>query len=180
MMPSTDGLGPTLKQKRSDGSIRLIVYIIRATLRQRTELDSCSTRSGMRRLDYPTPSPLFIQPFFLICASHECLQQIRKIGENKSRVQRWMEFLSDYYYRLSYRRGQENANANFLCRRPLPPTMEDISGSSALPDPDDLGVYVIRACDYITPSCPIPGVDLGGLAPSSYPTSSTGLDELFP
>ena len=65
-----------------------------------------------------------------------------------------MEFLSDHNYRLSYRRGRGKTNANFLSRLPLPPTVEDISDSSALSDPDDLGVYVIRACDYIASPCP--------------------------
>ena len=91
---------------------------------------------------------------FPMYANHECRQQISKIGESKPRIQRWMEFLSDYNYRLSYRRGRGNTNANFLSRLPLPPTVEDISDSSALSDPDDLGVYVIRACNYIAPPCP--------------------------
>ena len=77
-----------------------------------------------------------------------------------------MEFLSAYNFRLSYRRGQEIANVNFLSRLPLPPIDEDVSGASALTDPDDLGVYLIRACGLTTPSCPVPGVGLGGLAPS--------------
>ena len=93
---------------------------------------------------------------FLIFTDHECLQQIRKIGERKPRIQRRMEFLSAYNYRLSYRRGRDNANADFLSRLPILPTAEDISSSSALTDPDDLGVYLIRACGYTTPSCPIP------------------------
>ena len=118
--------------------------------------------------------------FFLIYANHECLQQIRKIGESEPRIQRWMEFLLDYNDRLSYRRGREKATANFLSRLPLPPTVEDISGSSTLSDPDDLGADVIRACDYIAPPCPIPDVGLGGLALSSYPTPCTGLGEFFP
>ena len=77
-----------------------------------------------------------------------------------------MEFLSAYNFRLSYRRGQDNANADFLSRLPLPPIAEDISGASALTDPDDLGVYLIRACGLTTPTCPVPGVGLGGLTPS--------------
>ena len=43
---------------------------------------------------------------------------------------------------------------------------DDVSGVSALTDPDDLGVYLIRACGLTTSSCPIPGVGLGGLVPS--------------
>ena len=118
--------------------------------------------------------------FFLMYPNHEYLQHISKIGKSKPRIQRWMEILSDYNYGLSYRRGRAKANANFLCRLPLLPTIEDISGSSALSDPDDLGVDVIRACDNIPPPCSIPGVGLGRLAPSCYPTPCTGLDELVP
>ena len=76
-----------------------------------------------------------------------------------------MEFLSAYNFRLSYRRGQENVNADFLSRLPLPPIEEDISGASALTDPDDFGVYLIRACGFTTPACPVPGVGLSGLTP---------------
>ena len=114
--------------------------------------------------------------FFLIFTDHECLQQIGKIGESKPRVQRWMEFLSAYNYRLSYRRGRDNANANadFLSRLPIPPTADDISGSSALTNPDDLSVYLIRPCGCTTPSCPIPGVGLGGLTPPSHNNPDTG------
>ena len=104
--------------------------------------------------------------YFLVFTDHQCLQQICKIGETKPRIQRWMEFLSAYNFRLSYRRGQDNANADFLSRLPLPPIAEDISGASALTDPDDLGVYLIRACGFTTPTCPVPGVGLGGLTPS--------------
>ena len=85
-----------------------------------------------------------------------------------------MEFLSAYNYRLSYRRGRDNANADFLSRLLILPTVEDISGSSALMDPDDLGVYLIRACGYTTPSCPIPGIGLGGLTPRSQNNLGTG------
>ena len=91
-----------------------------------------------------------------------------------------MEFLSVDNYRLSSRRGRENANANFLSRLPPPPTVEDISGSSALTDPDDLGVYLIRACGYIMPSCPNPGVGLRGLASTPNSIIGTGSNGFCP
>ena len=106
--------------------------------------------------------------FFLIFTDHECLPQISKIGESKPRIQRWMEFLSAYNYRLSYKQGRDSANADFLSRLPIPPTAEDISDSSALTDPDDLGLYLIRAWGYTTASCPVPGVGLGVLTASFY------------
>ena len=170
---STDGLGATLEQEQPDGSIRPIVYITRATLaneRNWTPMElkvGCVVSSirGLRRY--------LLSVFFLIFTDHECLQQISEIGESKPRIHRWMEFLSACNYRLSYRRGRDNANADFLSRLPIPPTAEDISGYSALTDPNDLGVYLIRVCGYTTPSCPIQGVGLGGLTPSSY-SPSTG------
>ena len=103
---------------------------------------------------------------FLVFTDHQCLQQIFKIGETKPRIQRWMEFLLAYNIRLSYRRGQDNANTDFLSRLPLPPIAEDISSASALADRDDLGVYLICACGFTTPACTVPGVGLGGLTPS--------------
>ena len=89
-----------------------------------------------------------------------------RTGETKPRIQRWMEFLSAYNFRLSYRRGQENANADFLSCLPLPPIDEDKFGVSALTEQDDLGVYLIRTCGFTTTACPVPGVGLGGLTPS--------------
>ena len=118
--------------------------------------------------------------YFLVFTDHQCLQQICKIEEAKTRIQRWMKFISAYNFRLSYRRGQENANADFLSRLPLPPIEEDISGASALTDPDDLGVYFIRACGLTTPSCPVPGVGLGGLTPSPCHAPDAVLGELTP
>ena len=89
--------------------------------------------------------------YFLVFTDHQCLQQLCKIGATKSRIQRWMDL---------------SAYADFLSRLPLPPIADNVSGASALTDPDDLGVYLIRACRLTTPSCPVPGVGLGGLVPS--------------
>ena len=162
---STAGLGATLEQEQPDDSIRPIVYISRATLDNEqnwtaVELEAGCVMCGIRRL-----RRYLFGVYFLVFTDHQCLQQICTMGETKPHIQRWMEFLSAYNFRLSYRRGQDNANADFLSRLPLPPIAEDISGASALTDPDDLGVYLIRACGFTTPTCPVPGVGLGGLTP---------------
>ena len=163
---STAGLGATLEQEQPDGSIRPIVYISRATLDNEQnwtpmELEAGCVVWSIRRL-----RRYLFGVYFLVFTDHQCLQQICKIGETKPRIQRWMEFLSAYNFRLSYRRGQEHANVDFLSRLPLPLIADDVSGASALTDPDNLGVYLIRACGLTTPSCPVPGVGLGGLVPS--------------
>ena len=176
----TAGLGATLEQEQPDGSIRLIVYISRATLDNEQNWTPMELGAGcvvwsIRRLRH-----YLFSVYFLVFTDHQCLQQICKMGETRPRIQRWMEFLSAYNFRLSYRRGQENANADFLSRLPLPPIEENISGASALTDPDYLGVYLIRACGFITASCPVPGVGLGGLTHSPYHTPGAGLGGLVP
>ena len=171
---STDGLGATLEQEQPDGSIRPIVYISRATLTNKRNWTPMELEAGCVVWSIRRQRRYLISIFFQIFTYHECLQKISKIDESKPRIQRWMEFLSAYNYRLSYRRGRDNANADFLSRLPIPPTAEDISGSSALTDPDDLGVYLIRAWGYTTPSCPIPGVGLGGLTPPSHNNPDIG------
>ena len=177
---STAGLGATLAQEQPDNSIRPIVYISRATLDNEQnwtpmELEAGCVVWSIRRL-----RRYLFGVYFLVFTDHQCLQQICKIVETKPRIQGWMEFISAYNFRLSYRRGQENANADFLSRLRLPLAAEDISGASALTDPDDLGVYLIRACGFTTPACPVPGVGLGGLTPSPRPAPDAVLGGLTP
>ena len=162
---STAGLGATLEQEQPDGSVRSIVYISRATLDNEQnltpmELEAGCVVWGIRRL-----RRYLFGVYFLVFTDHQCLQQICKIGETKPRIQRWIEFLSAHNFRLSYRRGQDNVNADFLSRLPLPPIAEDISGASAFTDPDALGIYLIHVCGFTTAACPVPGVGLGGLTP---------------
>ena len=117
---STAGFGATLEQEQCEGSIRPIAYISRSTLANEQnwtplELEAgCIVRSIRRLRRY------LFGVFFLDFTDHEYLQQIRKIGETKPRIQRWMELLSAYNFSLSYRRGKDNANADFLSRLPLP------------------------------------------------------------
>ena len=177
---STAGLGATLEQEQPDGSIRPIVYISRATLDNEQNWTPMGLEVGCVVWSTEHLRRYLFGVYFMVFTDHQCFHQICKIGEIKPRIQRWMEFLSAYNFRLSYQRGQENANADFLSRLPLPPIEEDISGASALTDPDDLGVYLIPACGFITPSCPVPGGGLGGLAPSPCHTPGAGLGGLVP
>ena len=158
---STAGLGATLEQEQPDGSVRPIVYISRATLDNEQnwtamELEAGCVVWGIRRL-----RRYLFGVYFLVFTDHQCLQQICKIGETKPRIQRWMEFLSAYNFRLSYRRGQDNANADFLSRLPLPPIAEDISGASALTDPGRSWCLSHPCVRTYHPYMPRPGRRLG-------------------
>ena len=177
---STAGLGATLEQEQPDGSIRPIVYISRATLDNEQnwtpmELEAGCVVWSIRRL-----RRYLFGVYFLVFTDHQYLQKICKIEETKPRIQRWMEFLSAYNFRLSYRRGQENANADFLSRQPLPLMEEDISGASALTDPDNLGVCLTPAYGFTAPACPVPGVGLGKLTPSPCHAPDAVLGRLTP
>ena len=162
---STAGLGATLEQEQPDGSIRPIVYISRATLDNEQNWIPMEPEAGCVVWSIRRLRRYLFGVYFLVFTDHQCLQQICKIGETKPRIQRWTKFLSAYNFRLTDRRGQENANADFFSRLPLSSIAEDLSSASALTDPDDLGVYLIRACGFTTPACPVPGVGLGGLTP---------------
>lgn len=57
---------------------------------------------------------------------------------------------------------------------------EDISNSSALLDLVDIDVYLIHACGFTFPSCPMPGVGLGRRAFSFCPAPGPSLGVLLP
>ena len=177
---STAGLGATLEQEQPDGSIRSIIYVSRATLDNEQNWIPMKLEPGCVVWSIRRLRRYLFGVYFLVFTDHQCLQKVCKIGETKPRIQRWMGFLSAYNFRLSCRRVQENANADFLSRLPLPPIEEDISGTSTLTDPDDLGVYLIHACGFTAPTFPVPGVDLGGLALSPYHTPDAVLGGLAP
>lgn len=122
---------------------------------------------------------------YLACSSRfppttsvECLQPIREIEQTKQRTQRWMEFLSTSNISMSYRRGKDNDNTDFLSRLLLPPAEKDVSGSCSLSDLDNLGVYLICAHGLVPTSFIIPCISLGGLAPLSPSTRGPGMGGL--
>ena len=91
---STDGLGATLEQEQTQGSIRPIVYISREALANERnwtpmELEAGCVVWGIRRL-----RRYLFSMFLLIFTDHECLQQISKMGESKPRASNagWSSF----------------------------------------------------------------------------------------
>lgn len=71
-----------------------------------------------------------------------------------------MEFLSTFNISMSYRRGKDNDNTDFLSRLLLPPAEKDVSGSCSLSDLDNLGVYLICAHGLVPTSFIIPCLTL--------------------
>ena len=129
---STDGLGATLVQKQPVAPSASLSILDEPLSDNEPNWTPIALEAGhVVRIIRHLRSYLF-SAFFLIYVNHGYLQHIRKIGERKPRIQRWMEFLSDYNYRLPYQRGRIKCNANFLSRLPFPSTVGDISDSSAV------------------------------------------------
>ena len=170
-----DGFGAALEQEQTDGSIKPIAYISRATLdseRHWTPLDleAGSIVWALKRL-----RGYLWGTKFRIFSDHKALENIGKVGNHNGRVQRWLEFLTAFDYTLEYRKGSANGNADFLSRLPEPATEHDRNGSTSLTPVEDGGIYLIRACGLYTPSSPIPGVGLGGLMPRTESNALGGL-----
>ena len=160
-----DGFGASLEQEQSDGTVRPIVYISRATLpaeRNWTVLDleAGSIVWAIKRLRGYLWSTKFV-----IYSDHKALESIGKVGEHNARVQRWLEYLSNFTYTLEYRKGSANGNADFLSRLPLPAREEDKTGPDSIDGIDQAGVFLIRACGFTYHSSSTPEVGLGGLRP---------------
>ena len=176
--PCIDGFGAALEQEQTDGSIKPIAYISRATLdseRHWIPLDleaGCIVWALKRLRGYHWGTK------FRILSDHKALESIGKVGNHNARVQRWLEFLTAFDYTLECRKRSASGNADFLSRLPEPATEHGRNGSTSLTPVEDGGIYLIRACGLYTPSSPIPGVGLGGVVAVLYKTHWTGLSEL--
>ena len=162
---SKDGFGATLEQEQSDGSVRPITFISRATLENERNWSILELEAGAIVWAIKRLRQYLFQIPFIIYTDHQALQQLPKIGEHKARVQRWLEFLTAYPYTIKYRRGSANANADFLSRLPLPATDADRTGPFRLTDPDDVHAYLIRPSRPDLLRTP-PESSLGGLVSS--------------
>ncbi|CAB1111268.1 unnamed protein product [Ectocarpus sp. CCAP 1310/34] len=161
-----DGFGASLEQEQLDGSVRPIVYISRATLPAERNWTVLDLEAGgivwaIKRLRGYLWSTKFI-----IYSDHKALESIGKVGEHNARVQRWLEFLSNFTYTLKYRKGSANGNADFLSRLPLPAQDTDKTGPDCIDGVDQAGVFLIWACgrNYHSSSTPegpgtVAGVD---------------------
>ncbi|CAB1115322.1 unnamed protein product [Ectocarpus sp. CCAP 1310/34] len=99
---------------------------------------------------------IFWSTKFIIYSDHKALESIGKVGEHNARVQRWLEFLSNFTYTLKYRKGSAISNVDILSRLPLPAQDTDKTGPDCIDGVGQAGVFFIRACghNYHSPSAP--------------------------
>ena len=81
----------------------------------------------------------------IVVTDHQPLKNLESLATKVNRVQRWFDFLSAYNYKLVYRPGKMNGNADLMSRLPLPATEEATCDNLRLTDPSDVDVYFVGA-----------------------------------
>ncbi|CAB1119356.1 unnamed protein product [Ectocarpus sp. CCAP 1310/34] len=151
-----DGFGSSLEQGQLDGLVRPNVYISRATLPAERNWTVLDLEAGGIVWAIKCLRGYLWSTKFIIYSDHKALESIGKVGEHNARVQRWLEFLSNFTYTLKYRKGSANGNADFLSRLPLPAQDTDKTGPDCIDGVDQAGVFLIWACgrNYHSSSTP--------------------------
>ena len=142
---SAAGFGATLEQPQKDNTVRSIVYLNRTVLpnEQRwapIEKEAVCIVWAIKRLR----QYLFLIPFD-IYTDYLPLTSLLRVGVCNARVQRWVEFLTAYNYRIIHRKGAAHGNADMMSRRCQPTTQADAQGSGSITNPEDHAVYFVGA-----------------------------------
>ncbi|CAN0495735.1 unnamed protein product, partial [Scytosiphon promiscuus] len=128
-----------------DGILRPLVYISRTTLKNERNWDTSDLEAGalvwaikkLRVYLYGTP--------FDAHTDHQPLVSFLSMGERRPRIHRMCDFLSNYQFKLNYKKGNENQVADALSRLPLEATYDDVTGKCRLIDEGDVEVYFVGA-----------------------------------
>ena len=78
-------------------------------------------------------------------SDHHPLKSLESLATKVDRVERWFDLLSAYKYKLVYRPGRLNGNADLMSRLPLAATEEETSASFRLSGPSDVDIYFVGA-----------------------------------
>ena len=160
---SAAGFGATLEQPQKDNSVRPIVYLSRTVLPNEQGWAPIEKEAGcivwaIKRLR----QYLFLIPFDTY-TDHLPLTSLLRVGVSNARVQRWVEFLTAYNYRIIHRKGAAHGNADMLSRLCQPATQANAQGSCSITNPEGHAVYFVEA---------------SGMWPRSIPPSNSRLCEL--
>ena len=92
-----------------------------------------------------TPTPIPVLNFVRHIDDHLPLTSLLRVGVSNARVQRWVEFLTAYNYRIIHRKGAAHGNADMLSRVCQPATEADAQGSCSITNPEDHAVHFVGA-----------------------------------
>ena len=142
---SAAGFGATLEQSQNGNPVRPIVYLSRTMLPNEQGWAPIEKEAGcivwaIKRLR----QYLFLIPFD-IYTDHLPLTSLLCVGVSNARVQRWVEFLTAYNYRIIHRKGAAHGNADMLSRLCQPAIQAGAQGSCSTTNPEDHAVYFVGA-----------------------------------
>ena len=118
---SGTGLGYILSQKHPDKGEVVVAYGGRGPLAGEknfivAELECLAILEGIRMYH-----PYLANKEFTIITDHRALMWLHSTKRETGRLSRWAIQLQGYNYKVQYRKGKKNANANALSRRDYPP-----------------------------------------------------------
>ncbi|CAM9844678.1 unnamed protein product, partial [Ascophyllum nodosum] len=113
---SAAGFDATLEQPQKDNSVRPIVYLSRTVLPNEQAWAPIEREAGCIGWAIKRLRQYLFLISFDIHTDHLRLTSLLRVGVSNARVQRWVEFLTAYNYRIIHRKGAAHSNADMLSR----------------------------------------------------------------
>ena len=114
---SDTGIGAVLSQIGPQGE-KVVAYFSKSL--SRSESNYCTTRKELLALVKSVKHFRYylLGKVFQVRTDHSALQWLRSFKEPEGQVARWLEYLQEYEFVVSHRKGLLHSNADSLSRRP--------------------------------------------------------------
>ena len=111
---------------------------------------------------------------FVVMRDNQPQKTLESLATKITRIQRWYDCLSAYTYKLVYRPGKLNGNADLISRLRLTVTKDALEAELHLADPADIDAYFIGASGVQPRLRGRAGTILGGMAMQTCDHSDGG------
>ena len=113
---SDRGIGAVLSQHDDSGMEHPIAYYSRKLLPREEKYSTVEKECLAIKLSIQTFRVYLLGRPFIIETDHHSLEWLDRMKENNARLCRWSLFLQSYQYKVVYRPGHKNGNADALSR----------------------------------------------------------------
>ena len=111
------GVGAVLSQAGEDGSDRPVVYFSRKLLPREEKYSTTEKECLAIKLGVQAFHVYLIGRSFVIQTDHRSLEWLDRMKSSNARLARWSLMLQSYDFRIEYRAGHKNGNADGLSRQ---------------------------------------------------------------